>query len=522
MTHATTVIQRAAPHEYYDKRGSVSSTPHIRGITVANSTSNSATFLVTFSETVTGVDASDFVAYRDGTPYGPAIVSNTKTPNVQLHTDRGIVEDTIIISGYEENDTTVVVLSVNATHTNYRDLQFHLISPSATVKNVYPTPPAPTDGENLVYTYNSVDFGSERINGEWTLRVTDHTDYDPIQKLAFLNDWTISMEYRAEPSYYELQKIALRLGDVNVFEPLPESPHTLRLYPDALSVSPIRSSGVLFDTYHDGIIEFVPASNDNVLFTSNAYIRYPMTVEVYIADVRLSAYSDCSAALDLGRDGLYQPGDILMIPVLPGTSVLCMNIAGSDVVIHLEDVLAQSIVSSIPASQSDGRRATSGASTFISQDGTITVTVTASMRSHFTAERSLDYNDEMAHTGIAMWAYNPNARSGIVCNIWFGDPDCKSNLRPPFSNAPNDHILAAELADATNNRWDRWRTATTMSVSGDSPTLIMNIYRNGELLDTQQVYGSRPSAELTVSNFERYSMDQSISTTSETLTLEKL
>ena len=80
------------PHEGFN-RGSVSipSTPHIRGITVANSTSSSVTFLVTFSETVTGVDASDFVAYRDGTSYGPIIVNNAKTPNVQLHTDRGTV-----------------------------------------------------------------------------------------------------------------------------------------------------------------------------------------------------------------------------------------------------------------------------------------------------------------------------------------------------------------------------------------------------------------------------------------------
>ena len=133
----------------------------------------------------------------------------------------------------------------------------------------------------------------------------------------------------------------------------------------------------MFDTYHDGIIEFVPRSNDNVLFTSNAYIRYPMTVEVYIADVRLSSESDCSNALNLARDGLYQPGDLLMIPILPGTSVLCMNIAGADVVIHLEDVLAQSVVSSIPSvafRMEGGQQA--GHPRLLGQDGTITVTVT--------------------------------------------------------------------------------------------------------------------------------------------------
>ena len=66
------------------------------------------------------------------------------------------------------------------------------------------------------------------------LRVEDYRDVEPIQKLAFLNEWTISLEYQAEPTYDELQKIALNIGDINAFAPLPEGPHTLRLYPDVL------------------------------------------------------------------------------------------------------------------------------------------------------------------------------------------------------------------------------------------------------------------------------------------------
>ena len=312
-----------------------------------------------------------------------------------------------------------------------------------------------------------------------------------------------------------LQKIALNIGDINAFAPLPEGPHTLRLYPDVLDVVPIRSSGVLFDTYHDGIIEFVPRSNDNVLFTSNAYIRYPMTVEVYIADVRLSSESDCSNALNLARDGLYQPGDLLMIPILPGTSVLCMNIAGADVVIHLEDVLAQSVVSSIPSVISDGRRATSGASTFIGQDGTITVTVTGSMRSHLAVDRSVDYTDVMVHTGRITWLYDPDTKNSPVCSR-YSQHTCENNLRPDIYNT----AFASALIDASNDRWDRWRTATTMTISGDRPTLVMNVYRNGELLETQQVFGSSSSATVTVSNVDGFSMDQSIRTTSETLTVD--
>ena len=330
------------PHEHYDRSGSVSSTPHVRGITVANSTSNSVTFLVTFSEAVTGLDISDFVAYKDWISYGPVITSNTKTPNIPLHARYGIVEDTIVVDGYTDDDSTVVLLGVDINHTSQGDLRFYLTLPDGTKKTVYRNSGLNQTDDDLVHTFRVLNFGSKGMNGEWTLHVEDYVDSEPIQKLAFLNEWTLSLAYQAEPTYDELQGIASEIGDVAAFAPLHGASHVLRLYPDALSVKPIRSPGVLFDTYHDGIIEFVPRTNDNVLFTSNSYIRYPMTVEVYVANVRLSSQSDCSNALDLGRDGLYQPGEILMIPILPGTPILCMEIAGADVVIHLEDVLAQS------------------------------------------------------------------------------------------------------------------------------------------------------------------------------------
>ena len=340
------------PHEHYDRSGSVPSTPHVRGITVANSTSNSVTFSVTFSEIVTGVDASDFVAYKDGIPYGPTIISTTETPNVSLYRGIGVVTETITVTGYNEDTTSGVILGINATHTSRGDLRVFITSPAGTERQVYSSY-SDTD-DDLVDTFDLV-FAGEEMNGEWTLRVEDYTSREPIQKPAFLKEWFLVMAYQVDPTYEELQVLVSQLGNAAAIEPLPEGPHTLRLYPDALSVKPIRSDGVLFDPYHHGIIPFVPIINENVFFTSNAYIRYPMTVEVYISNVRLSSESDCSNALDLDRDGLYQAGDLLMIPILPGTSVLCMEIAGSGVVIHLEDVLAQSVVSSIPAVVSDGK-----------------------------------------------------------------------------------------------------------------------------------------------------------------------
>lgn len=476
------------PHEGFN-RGSVSipSTPHIRGITVANSTSNSATFLVMFSENVLGADSSDFVVYEDGTPYGPTVItSNTDTPNVATPTAVGKIEEFITVSGYDDDNPTMVELGVNITHTAEEDLRFFLTAPSGTEKAVSFS----ASGEDLVQTSNEIDFGTASVNGEWTLRVEDYRDHVPVQKRAFLHEWTIKFVYQGEPTYDELQAIASQSGTDRAFAPLPEGQHSLRLYSGTLNVNPVQSPGVLFDVHNDNVIQFTPSDGDYSLFIANTYIRYPMTVDVNISDVRLSSQSDCGNALDLGIDKLYNAGDILMIPVLPGTTVLCMNIAGSDAVIHLGDVLAQSVVSSIPSAVSDSQRAISGAATFANRDGILTATITSAMTGSLSVERSLDYNDAYAHTGTVV-------------------------LRNPPSFTIHSFMRTNAVSDITtsmDNRWDYTGTSRSQHFYGDRPTLTMNVYRNGELIETSTEVG--PTSRLgsyRASNVEYYSMDQKIS-----------
>ena len=477
------------PHEHYDRSGSVSSTPHLRSITVANSTYNSVTFTVTFSEIVTGVDASDFVVYKDGTPYGPTIISNTDTPNVDTPTRLdaiGKIEEFMTVSGYDDDDSTVVELGINITHTAEEDLRFFLTAPSGVEKSVVFS----ASGEDLVQTSNEVDFGTASVNGEWILRVEDYRDHVPVQKRAFLNEWTLKFVYQDEPTYDELVVLASQLGTDRAFAPVPEGQHSLRLYSDTLGVNPMQSPGVLFDVHHDNVISFTPSDGDYSLFVANTYIRYPMTVAVNISDVRLSSQSDCSSALDLGIDRVYDAGDILMIPVLPGTTVLCMNIAGSNAVIHLGDVLAQSVVSSIPSAVSDGQRAISGAATFANRDGILTATVTAAMTGSISVERSLDYNDVYAHTSTLAFRESP---SFSISSSY------SSNLIP-------------RLDSALENRWDAAGTSNARHFYSDRPTLTMNVYLNGELIETSTEFGpsSRPGS-YRISNFAYYSMDQKIS-----------
>ena len=141
-----------------------------------------------------------------------------------------------------------------------------------------------------------------------------------------------------------------------------------------------------------------------------------MTVEVYIS--RREAFVGKRLQQRFGsgiRDGLYQAGDLLMIPILPGTSVLCMKIAGSERGDTFGGCLGpvggvQHTCSGVRWEEGN----ISGAATFIKQDGAITATVTAAMRgSIWQSERSLDYNDAYAHTGIT-WLYSEHRKQFAI------------------------------------------------------------------------------------------------------------
>ena len=148
-----------------------------------------------------GVDSSDFVVHEDGTPYGPTVVtSNTDTPNIATPTGLdaiGKIEEFMTVSGFDDDDSTVVALGVNITHTAGEDLRFFLTAPSGIEKTVSFS----ASGEDLVQTSSELDFGTASVNGEWTLRVEDYQDHAPVQKRAFLHEWALNFIYQGEPTY---------------------------------------------------------------------------------------------------------------------------------------------------------------------------------------------------------------------------------------------------------------------------------------------------------------------------------
>ena len=129
------------PHESYN-RGSVSipSTPHVREITVSGSTSNSVTFQVTFSETVTGVNATDFIVIENGSPEssGPQESTYSNAPNISINSGTiTTVSDTIPISGYADGVVDVLTLDVDISHTRTGDLEVELVGPDGTTHKVH-------------------------------------------------------------------------------------------------------------------------------------------------------------------------------------------------------------------------------------------------------------------------------------------------------------------------------------------------------------------------------------------------
>ena len=120
------------------------------------------------------------------------------------------------------------------------------------------------------------------------------------------------------------------------------------------------------------------------------------------------------------------------------------------------------IISSIPASQSDGRRAISGSSTFIDKDGVITATITAAARGYVNTDRNVNYNQVFATTGSVEWRDSSNTahiNSGSASNV----------------------INTAR--DRQKENWDSFFRDGRSNIV-DIPAIIVNVYRNGGLVET--------------------------------------
>ena len=394
------------PHEHYN-RGTISipSTPHIRTISVASSTSNTVTFNVAFSEAVTGVNATDFVVIENGSPENnPRAFEDTNAPNIVVSSSTGVdATDTIIVSGQSAATVGTVTLDVDISHTRIGDLEVELVSPAGTMRRVHDN--TGTTTVDLMTSYTP-SFASESLDGTWTLRVRDNGS---TVSSGTLNSWSLDFSYEDTPANYEeFQEVAATKGDAYTWKDIPTGPHTLRVYHDALINE--YCSGILFDAHNHASGCFPYSKSSDLIFTANAYLKQTATVDVFIRNVFLAPNSDCSGGIYFDINKEFEPNESLIIPILPDVNTLCMNVSGIDLIMPIQDRLSSSAVQSMPTAKAFGPDASTstGTSTYARVNGTMTAVVSVTADAGLNIDQMFDFTDRYQVTSglLQTFLYN--------------------------------------------------------------------------------------------------------------------
>ena len=154
----------------------------------SNATTGNQTLIysVTFSEDVTGVDASDFVLSSNSTGrIGSSQFTYTSTPSLDIIPHDTDKTDTITVS--ESGTVSSVSVDVDITHPWRGDLLVQLISPDNQIVTLHNRVGGSAD--NIVETY-ILEYGDDvSISGDWQLRMNDNYYLDS----GVLNSWTLTL-----------------------------------------------------------------------------------------------------------------------------------------------------------------------------------------------------------------------------------------------------------------------------------------------------------------------------------------
>ena len=162
--------------------------------TSQNTDSQSLIYKATFSESVTGVTASDFTLSPDSTGGGGTSTSSattteqftqTRSPNLAIPYNV-TVSDAITVSN--SGTATSVSVTLGITHTYIGDLKVDLVAPDGTARTLHNYSDGSADDIDKTY---APSFGSVPISGVWTLRINDKFDADS----GVLNSWTLTINY---------------------------------------------------------------------------------------------------------------------------------------------------------------------------------------------------------------------------------------------------------------------------------------------------------------------------------------
>ena len=387
------------PHEHYN-RGYVtsqSSWPYVKTISVNSHTHDTVTFDVIFSESVTGVNATDFIAVHDGV-YDSSRQedsSHTGYPATRVASTTGAtVSDTISVYVGGDNTADALTLNVDITHNRIGDLEVELVSPDGTVKKVHDN--AGGNGIDLKSSFNISTFRLS-VNGDWILQVRDN---GATKSSGTINSWSLDFEYDGIATYEELIEFSEINGDFATWKHVPTGTYYLQVYGDALVNE--YCNGILFDGHNQVAGCFPYSGPPDLIFIANTYLKQTISVDVSIRDIRLADNLECRNAIYFDIDDMFEPGDSLYIPILPNTNTLCMKINGVDVITPIQNRIQSAAVMSMPAIRAvgSGASSTTGASTFATVDGTMTVTAEVFANAGAFIDHSFDFTPRYQVAGL--------------------------------------------------------------------------------------------------------------------------
>ena len=155
---------------------------------VATTDSGTLVFNVTFSKTVTGVDAGDF----ELAPGSPNILRYEYSSSPALHVPYDVYRnDTITVT--DSGAASSVSVSVDIEHDYIGDLLVQLVAPDGTTRTLHDHTGGSDD--DITETYE-VDLAGTEIGGDWTISLHDNYDADE----GTLNSWNLTLGVDADPN----------------------------------------------------------------------------------------------------------------------------------------------------------------------------------------------------------------------------------------------------------------------------------------------------------------------------------
>ena len=147
--------------------------------------SQTLTYKVAFSESVTGVDMTDFALSSDSTGgTSSAQFTQTRSPDIDI-TAANTITDTITVT--DSGTVTSVSVAIDVSHTYIGDLKIDLVAPDGTTKTVHNRSGGSANDIDQTYT---PDFAGVSIAGTWTLQINDN--YATADD-GTLNSWTLTI-----------------------------------------------------------------------------------------------------------------------------------------------------------------------------------------------------------------------------------------------------------------------------------------------------------------------------------------